>query len=112
MDSARQLASREAFCRIEYKGVEARGDVISISGIATTPKTDRVGDIVEPMGAQFKLPIPFVWQHDADKPIGNVVEADVSERGISFRAEVPNPDRLEIGGALRTRIVEALESMR
>lgn len=29
-----------------------------IKGIASTPTTDKVGDVVEPMGAEFNLPLP------------------------------------------------------
>ena len=40
-----------AFTRIEVKGVkEAKRE---ITGWATTPTTDRVGDIVDPMGAKI-----------------------------------------------------------
>jgi hypothetical protein len=38
-----------------------------IEGIATTPAPDRVDDIVEPKGAQFTLPVPFLWQHYREK---------------------------------------------
>src|SRR5688572_936963 len=31
-----------------------------IEGIASTPSVDRVGDIVEPMGAKFTLPMPLL----------------------------------------------------
>src|ERR1044072_1432291 len=42
----------------------------SISGMATTPSTDRIGDIVASMGATFSLPIPLLWQHKHDQPVG------------------------------------------
>jgi hypothetical protein len=29
-------------------------------GIASTPSTDRMGDIVEPKGAKFTLPMPLL----------------------------------------------------
>ena len=41
-----------------------------ITGIATTPTPDRMGDIVESQGAQFALPIPRLWQLDSEQPIG------------------------------------------
>ncbi|MFM7011873.1 MAG: peptidase U35, partial [Betaproteobacteria bacterium] len=47
-------------------------DERTIEGIATTPSPDRYGDIVEPDGAKFQLPIPLLWQHDSDKPVGHV----------------------------------------
>jgi len=63
-----------------------------IEGIASTPTPDRVGDIVEPMGAKFKLPIPFLWQHQHDKPIGHVVEATLGPKGIAFKAQIAKTD--------------------
>lgn len=53
-----------------------------IEGIATSPATDRMDDIVEPRGAVFKLPLPLLWQHDGHAPVGNVVSAKVSDEGI------------------------------
>jgi len=63
-----------------------------IEGIATTPSTDRVGDIVEPMGAKFSLPFPLLWQHRADEPVGYVESAQPAEDGIKFRARLAKID--------------------
>ena len=35
-----------------------------ITGVATTPTPDRVGDIIEPLGVRFNNPLPLLWQHD------------------------------------------------
>lgn len=59
-----------------------------IEGIATTPSPDRVGDVVNPLGAKFSLPMPFLWQHNHDEPIGHVIEAKASKDGIWFRAKI------------------------
>ncbi|MDH5244821.1 MAG: phage major capsid protein [Betaproteobacteria bacterium] len=59
-----------------------------IEGLASTPETDRMGDIVEPAGAAFKLPIPLLWQHRADQPIGHVIAATVTKAGIEIRAQI------------------------
>ena len=59
-----------------------------IEGIASTPTTDRMGDIVEPKGAQFQLPLPLLWQHDARSPIGHVLEAKVTDAGIYVKAQI------------------------
>jgi hypothetical protein len=32
----------------------------TLTAIATTPTTDRMGDVVEPQGAEFDLPLPFL----------------------------------------------------
>lgn len=62
----------------------------TFSGIATTPSPDRVGDIVEPEGAEFKLPIPLCWMHDTSDPVGWVRQAKVSKSGIEIQGEVAN----------------------
>lgn len=63
----------------------------TITGIASTPSTDRMGDIVEPDGAEYKLPIPFLWQHNHDAPIGSVTSVKVVQAGIEFVAELVKP---------------------
>lgn len=60
----------------------------TFKGIATTPSTDRMGDIVEPKGAIFNLPIPLLWQHDSRDPIGWVTAASISDQGIEIEGEV------------------------
>ena len=59
-----------------------------IEGIATTPSPDRYGDVVNPMGAKFALPLPFLWQHNHAEPIGHVIEASPSKDGITFKAQL------------------------
>lgn len=58
----------------------------TFEGVATTITADRGGDIVEPKGAVFKLPMPFLYQHNAEMPIGNITEA------------VPKKDRIDVFG--------------
>ncbi len=80
-----------------------------ITGIATTPAADRSGDIVEPLGAEFQLPIPLLWQHDSKQPIGEVFAASVTPAGIEIQAriaDVPEP------GALKDRLDMAWQSMK
>lgn len=60
-----------------------------IKGIASTPSTDRAGDIVEPKGAKFTLPIPLLSQHDHSSPIGKVISARITDAGIEIEAEIP-----------------------
>lgn len=59
-----------------------------IEGIASTPETDRSGDIVVADGAQYKLPIPLLWQHRSGEPIGHVEEVKISKEGIFVRCKV------------------------
>jgi HK97 family phage prohead protease len=80
-----------------------------IGGIASTPSPDRAGDIVEPSGASFKLPLPLLWQHDARKPIGNVIEAKVTPEGILIKAKIEKEDE---PGVLKDRLDEAWQSIK
>jgi len=80
-----------------------------LTGIATTPSPDRVGDIVEPKGAQFQLPIPFLWQHDARQPIGHVTNAKVTEAGIEVKVKLVKVDE---PGTLKDRLDEAWQSIK
>lgn len=75
-----------AWSTFETKGIDEERGIIE--GIASTPTTDRMGDIVEPKGAQFKLPLPLLWQHQAGEPIGHVIEAKVTEAGIYIKAQI------------------------
>ena len=59
-----------------------------IDGIASTPSPDRIGDILEPKGATFALPLPLLWQHNAAEPIGHVTHAKVTADGIAIRAQI------------------------
>ncbi|NBP84799.1 MAG: phage major capsid protein [Mycobacteriaceae bacterium] len=59
-----------------------------VEGVATTPTTDRMGDVIEPKGARFTLPLPLLWQHKADEPIGQVISADITPGGIRIRAQI------------------------
>jgi len=59
-----------------------------LEGVATTPTPDRMGDIVEPRGAIFSLPMPLLWQHQAGQPIGQVTHAKVTDAGIVIRAQI------------------------
>lgn len=83
----------------------------TITGVATTISPDRDGDIVEPKGAVFKLPLPFLWQHDRTQPIGNVVAARVKANEIEVDIEVvkPTPD---MPSQLIARLEEAWSSIK
>jgi HK97 family phage prohead protease len=59
-----------------------------IKGIASTPEVDREGDIVEPKGGRFKLPLPLLAQHDHAQPVGQVISATVTDEGIEIEAQL------------------------
>ncbi|WP_421930147.1 phage major capsid protein [Nitratireductor rhodophyticola] len=75
-----------AYSLLEVK--EMDDDARVIRGIASTPSPDRMDDVVLPEGASFKLPIPLLWQHNHDQPIGHVTEASVTKNGIEIVAEI------------------------
>ena len=80
------MTLQRAYSLLTVKGYD--DDLREITGIATTPSVDRTGDIVEPEGAQFQLPIPLLWQHDSRQPIGHVLAAKVTKAGIEIRAKL------------------------
>lgn len=84
-----------AYSVFEIKSADEGAGIIT--GIASTPDTDRVGDIVEPKGAKFKLPIPFLWQHDKGDPIGRVTEATVTPDGIHISASIEKNLDAQVG---------------
>jgi HK97 family phage prohead protease len=96
-----------AYALLEVKALD--DDKRMIEGFATTPTVDRAGDIVESAGAEFKLPIPLLWQHDSQKPIGHVLAAKVSKDGIRVRAQLA---RVDEAGPLKDRLDEAWQSIK
>jgi HK97 family phage major capsid protein/HK97 family phage prohead protease len=80
-----------------------------IEGIASTPTTDRMGDVVNPMGAKFAIPMPLLWQHDSTQPIGEVTFAKATPKGIPFTAKLA---RVDEAGALKDRLDEAWQSIK
>src|SRR5262245_34434551 len=80
-----------------------------IEGIASTPAPDRGGDIIEPLGAEFTLPIPFLWHHDQRQPIGEVFAVDVTPDGIAIKARIAHVTE---PGPLQTRLDEAYQAIK
>lgn len=80
-----------------------------IEGIASTPTPDRIGDIVDPLGAKFSLPMPLLWQHRSDQPIGQVTWAKAAADGIPFKAKIARSDE---PGTLKDRLDEAWQSIK
>jgi HK97 family phage prohead protease len=96
-----------AYSVLEIKAVDESAR--TLTGIATTPSVDRVGDIIEPDGVKFTNPMPFLWQHNHDQPIGTVEFDKPTKDGVKFRANLPI---IEEAGILRDRIEEAWQSMK
>src|SRR5215831_6406831 len=96
-----------AYSLLEIK--RADDETRTIIGMATTPTPDRLGDIVEPEGAQFKLPLPLLWQHDSAAPIGHVTAAKSGKDGIEITAKLA---RVAEPGRLQERLDEAWQSIK
>lgn len=99
----------KAYSTLKVKAVTDNGDERIITGIASTPTPDRDDDIIEPSGAKFALPIPLLWQHNHNQPIGEVTEAKVTDAGIEITAKIAKIDE---DGTLKDRIDEAWQSIK
>lgn len=99
--------NNRAYSVLSIKAIDENKRIIR--GVATTPEVDRVGDIVEPLGLKFSNPMPFLWQHMHDKPIGTVKFNQPTKDGVAFEAELPT---ITEEGTLRDRIEEAWQSIK
>ena len=98
-----------AYSILTTKMMDEDDDKMTIKGIASTPTPDRSRDIIEPMGAKFTTPMPLLWQHKHDMPIGSVTFAKPRKSGIPFTAEIPI---IKEAGKLKERIDEAIQSIK
>lgn len=82
------MAMNRAYSLLELKAVDEEKRILE--GWATTPSTDRMGDQVNPLGAKFTLPIPFLMQHDAspESSVGHVIEATPTKSGIKVKIKI------------------------
>lgn len=106
-DKSEKQMNERAYSVLEIKGMD--DDKRVISGLATSPVPDRVGDIVEPMGVKFSNPLPLLWQHQHDKPIGHVVFDKPTKKGITFTATLP---KIEEPGPLKDLVDMAWQSIK
>jgi HK97 family phage major capsid protein len=88
---------RYAFLKLDLKSRQTSpASPRLIEGIISTPTPDHIGDILEPGGAKFALPMPLLWDHK--EPIGQVLEASVFADGIRIKGQVatiPEPGLLQ-----------------
>ncbi len=94
-----------AYSLLHIKSVNASQRIIE--GIASTPTPDRGGDSMDPAGAAFTLPMPFLWFHDAQNPIGEVFSAKVTPDGIYIKARVA---KVSAPGRLKSLVDEAWDA--
>lgn len=95
------------FSMLEIKGIDE--DQRMITGIATTPETDRVGDIVDPMGASYAAELPLLWQHKQDSPVGIAEFGKATKSGITFRAVIA---KIEEDGPLKQLVDLAWQAVK
>ena len=98
---------QRAYSLLHVKGVDVERR--EFSGIATTPSPDRVGDVVEPKGVQFRNPLSLLLYHDSRLPVGEVKFGKATDAGIPFTASIPD---IPEPGTLRERVNEAWQSVK
>lgn len=103
------MTLKRAHSFLEIRSAEVVGDERIIEGIATTAQVDSYGDVVEPLGAEFDLPMPLLWQHEHDKPVGHVEFAKPTKDGVPFKARIFT---IEEPGRLKDRLDEAWQSLK
>jgi HK97 family phage major capsid protein/HK97 family phage prohead protease len=96
-----------AYAYLEVKSFDA--EARTIEGIATTPTPDRSGDVMDPEGAVFTLPLPLLWQHNQAQPVGEVLEARVTPDGILIKARLA---QLVDPGPLKARLDDAWQHLK
>lgn len=100
-------AMKQLIGAIEVRAVDEERRIIE--GIANTRDVDSYGTIVEPKGARYKLPIPLLWQHDRDEPVGEVTVAKVSDTEIRVTAQIR---KIEEDGPFKTITDKAWQAVK
>lgn len=100
-------SEHRAYSLLEIKAFD--DDQRVITGMATTPEPDRMGDIVEPLGAKFAAEVPLLWQHRHDSPVGAVKFGKPTKNGIPFSASVAT---IEKPGVLKDLLDLAWDSVK
>ena len=83
---------KRAYAVLEVKGLD--DDARTFSGIASTIAVDLGGDSMDPLGAEFTLPMPILWQHgkgEIKDPVGWITHAEPSKDHIKVRGEFAKP---------------------
>lgn len=97
---------RRAYATLEIKSRQDAPRIIE--GVISTPTPDHVGDILEPLGAQYALPMALLWNHKQDEPIGQVLEAQATPAGIRIKAQIATVTK---AGRLKDRIDDAWDTI-
>lgn len=102
-------------CHVQWDvtKVKSAEGAIFIEGYANTNDKDRVGDVVLPSAFKASLPTymenpVLLYQHNWDMVLGNIVAADVTDKGLYVKGKLSNAKDVEdvktkiLEGALRT----------
>ena len=92
----------KAYSLLELKSFDE--DERVIRGWATSPRPDRVGDVVEPSGVTAAGDIPLFLYHDSTKTVGRATLGKATPDGVPFEARLP---AVSEPGVLKDRVDEA-----
>lgn len=98
-----------AYSLLTEKAWREDDDFFYVEGIASTPTPDKMDDIVEPMGARFKTPMPLLLYHDHKLPVGSLTFAKPEAKGVPFKGRLP---KVKEAGTVQDRVNEAIHSVK
>ena len=101
-----ELVKTRAYSILNIKSVDDSQRVFR--GMATTPSTDRDGDVIDPLGCEFRNPSALLWMHDHTLPVGSVKFGRPTKEGVPFEATIPQIDN---PAGLKARVDEAWSSV-
>lgn len=101
------MPTDRAYALLDVKSVDPERRIIT--GTATSPTPDRVGDVLEPLGVLYKNPLPLLLHHDQKMPVGVVVFKKPTKDGIEFEARMPLVDE---PASLKDRVDVAWSSIK
>lgn len=93
-----------AYSMVEVRSVDDEKRVLK--GIATTPRVDRMGDSIDPMGVEVASDIPLFLYHDSTKTVGRAKFGKATKSGIPFEASIPHVPESD-SKVLKDRVDEA-----
>lgn len=96
-----------AYAQYELKSLNE--DQRSITGVASTPNPDRMGDVIESLGITFAKNLKLLLYHDTKKPVGHVQFDRPTKDGLRFTAKLAD---VREPGVVRERIEEAWHSLK
>lgn len=100
-------ALKKSFGSFEIKSTDE--EKRTFKGVASTPNQDRAKDVMVPSGVKFELPMPLLFHHEHTAPIGQVIDAKVTDQGIEVEIHIPE---IKEEGTLKTRVDEAYQSLK